>query len=764
MKRIYILLFLLITIQAKAQIIYLYNGQNVPVTMNSQQKSAPWAGGFENPMLTMGDLNNDNKTDIVVFERNPKQIKTFINTGTTGNPNYTFEPKYIFNFPAFLSEYVTLADYNDDNIPDLFTNVSPYGFSAYKGYYNGNNELCFEFYTSTRYWNDPSTFPPVNVYLKNADVPCVIDIDEDGDLDFLSYDSWGAYIFYYQNMQVEAGLPPDSIRVELRDKCWGKISQGGARTHNMHYTCDNSNLLYNVGQRPANESDENGQRSAGNERDGNNAICIFRADNDGDFDLLDGNNSFPDLQFFRNGKEQNSWPVDTMTFQDTVWQNAYLQQYPSAFYLDADQDGNMDIMVTPHLEGGSNNYKNVQFFRNTGTTANPAYVFQNDSFLVNQMIDVGSNAFPMLYDYDRDGKPDLIVGSGGYFQSGALRSKLAYYRNTSTGPGSPSFNFETYNLLQLDTMTLPVPIKGSAPTAGDINGDGKDDLVLGESDGTLTFYANTAADNTVQPIWSNPVRRLRDANNVVMDAGADATPFIYDMDHDGRKDIVVGTMLGYFVYYQNIGTVPGEVKFKKVNSQLGHVKVDPQTSWIGYSTPYIGKIDDTNIDYLVSGSNSGGIYRYNGFQSGDTTVTYQEVNGVNLDVAALGVRTAPTFGDIDGDGKMDMVIGTKQGGLLMYRQSNLSAIPAPVAINDKVQVYPNPAKNVLYMTWEPGFAAGDKVEVSIINAVGQQMVNASFDAGQNAAAINISELPSGIYFCIARSGEKQKTITVSIVR
>lgn len=764
MKRIYIFLCSLITIQAQAQIIYDYNGNNVPLTMNSQQKSAPWAGGLETPMLTMGDLNNDGKTDMVVFERTPRQIKTFINTGTNGNPNYRFEPRYIFNFPTNTSEYLTLADYNDDNIPDLFSNLGVYGFTVYTGYYNTSNELCFNFYKSTDYYNDLSFPPPINAYLKNADVPCVIDIDGDGDLDYMAYEANGGYIYFYQNMQVEAGLPPDSIRIELRDKCWGKISQGVARTHHMPTTCDNSNLAYNIGLRPANNEESEQRSSGGNERDGNNAICIFKADSDGDWDLLDGNNSYSDLQFFRNGKEDYSWAVDSMVYQDTLWKSAYMQQYPTAFYLDGDQDGNMDIFVTPHLEGGSNNYKNVQFFRNLGTTNNPNYVFQNDSFLVGQMIDLGSNAYPMLYDYNRDGKPDLIVGSGGYFQGGALRSKLAYYRNTSTGPGNPSFSFETYNLLQLDTMTVPLPIKGSAPTAGDANNDGKDDLLLGESDGTLTFYINTATDNSVQPIWSSPVRRLRDVNNVVIDAGADATPFLYDIDRDGKKDIVVGTMLGYFVYYQNVGTTPGDVKFKKVNAQLGGVKADPQTSWIGYSSPFIGKIDDSNIDYLVTGSNSGAIYRYNGFQGGDTTISYQVVNGINSNVAALGVRTAPTFGDIDGDGKMDMVVGTKHGGLLMYRQSNLAAIATPVAVNDKVQVYPNPAKNTLYVTWEDGFANDDKVEVNIINAVGQQMLHTSFDATKRTATLNIADLPSGIYFCITRSDGKQKTNTVSILK
>src|SRR5688500_10436224 len=99
MKRIYTFVLAIITVQAQAQFqgsVFKFNG-NPAVYMNSQQKSAPWSGGFDNPQPAMGDLNNDGIIDMVIFEKNPIQIKTFINTGTPGNPYYTFEPKYIAN-------------------------------------------------------------------------------------------------------------------------------------------------------------------------------------------------------------------------------------------------------------------------------------------------------------------------------------------------------------------------------------------------------------------------------------------------------------------------------------------------------------------------------------------------------------------------------------------------------------------------------------------------------------------------------------------
>src|ERR1043165_6560228 len=228
MRSLYIIFALLLSVTSEAQYqgqVYMYNGEGVTVYGGSQQKSTPWCGGFDNPQLSMGDLNNDGKNDLVIFERNPSIVKTFINTGTAGSPYYVYRPNYALNFPS-AGEYLYLHDYNDDNIPDMFTHNGIYGFTVYKGYYNGNNELSFNLYRVLTYSNDLASIPPVDAYVKGNDMPSIIDVDNDGDLDFFAYNADGAQIYFYKNYQVEDGLPPDSIRIKLRDRCWGKISQG----------------------------------------------------------------------------------------------------------------------------------------------------------------------------------------------------------------------------------------------------------------------------------------------------------------------------------------------------------------------------------------------------------------------------------------------------------------------------------------------------------------------------------------------------------
>jgi len=111
------------------------------------------------------------------------------------------------------------------------------------------------------------------------------------------------------------------------------------------------------------------------------------------------------------------------------------------------------------------------------------------------MIDIGTAAYPMLFDYNKDGKPDLFIGSDGYYQNNhILRSRISYYQNTST-PGNPSFTLQTDDFLSLNALNF----QGAAPATGDIDNDGIADLVIGRTNGTLSYFKNIAASDAAPP-------------------------------------------------------------------------------------------------------------------------------------------------------------------------------------------------------------------------------------------------------------------------
>jgi hypothetical protein len=69
-----------------------------------------------------------------------------------------------------------------------------------------------------------------------------------------------------------------------------------------------------------------------------------------------------------------------------------------------------------------------------------------------------------------------------------------------------------------------------------INGDGKLDLVVGETDNNLNYYQNTGT-------FSNPVYTKKTGSNDPfndIDVGLTSTPTFHDIDGDSDLDLVAG--------------------------------------------------------------------------------------------------------------------------------------------------------------------------------------------------------------------------------
>ncbi len=176
--------------------------------------------------------------------------------------------------------------------------------------------------------------------------------------------------------------------------------------------------------------------------------------------------------------------------------------------------------------------RRVQFFENTGTTSAPVFAAPVDVEIsipasVPQSIDVGDRAMPAVADWNRDGRSDLIVG--------ALDGKIRVYLDT-VASGEPYFQAEL--IVQDADGDLVVPTGRSAPAVIDLNGDGRRDLVAGNTEGQLLFYANTGTDATPEfEGW-----RLLKADGAVIDLDGTprSRPWVGDFNDDGVADLVFG--------------------------------------------------------------------------------------------------------------------------------------------------------------------------------------------------------------------------------
>jgi hypothetical protein len=109
-----------------------------------------------------------------------------------------------------------------------------------------------------------------------------------------------------------------------------------------------------------------------------------------------------------------------------------------------------------------------------------------------------------------------------------------------------------------------------------------------------------------------------------------------------------------------------------------------------------------------------------------------------------GQITHIDIADINGNGKMDYIVGNSRGGLGFFT-SDLQVSNKNLT-NGKlldIKVSPNPASDFVYFEVD-GFKEG-KTYLRMINAVGQIALEKSLPYWKSG--VDLSRLPTGIYFC-----------------
>lgn len=142
----------------------------------------------------------------------------------------------------------------------------------------------------------------------------------------------------------------------------------------------------------------------------------------------------------------------------------------------------------PKCKNVSENEKSICKYKNTGTQSTANFVFETKAFLQQDMIEHGTGSAPFLVDIDNDGLKDLFV-SNFYAYKPTLNkeSRIAYYKNTGT-LNNPKFTLIDSDFINLSTLNYGFKI---SPSFGDLDNDGKIDILLGLENGTLVFIKIT---------------------------------------------------------------------------------------------------------------------------------------------------------------------------------------------------------------------------------------------------------------------------------
>lgn len=144
-------------------------------------------------------------------------------------------------------------------------------------------------------------------------------------------------------------------------------------------------------------------------------------------------------------------------------------------FFDADNDGQQDL-VAGSKDG------TLRLYKRTVSGTYRTWEAVRGYF---DGVRVGAFASPAVGDIDRDGRAELIVGTGGFSSESG---RIIVYRNTGT-PQKPRWKEEGLAGIDVGDDAVPALI--------DVNGDGRPDLVIGNSTGSLFLYRNTSKDGSI---------------------------------------------------------------------------------------------------------------------------------------------------------------------------------------------------------------------------------------------------------------------------
>jgi hypothetical protein len=497
---------------------------SIPVRVQGYQIPVPWTGGYAWSSPDFCDIDGDGDLDLFIGSSNGK-VAFYRNDGSVAQSLFAFVTDSFGDINV--SDWMGYSkpvfwDMDVDGDYDVFVGS---GRSLVRVYRNIGTptDPVFEVYADTLKTATGNWF--------YCDRPQLVDIDADGDND-LFCGRYPGTIDFYCNIGDSTAYAFQLVQLGI---------QG-----------------INVG--------------------GSSAPEMVDIDADGDHDLFIGN-EYGHIWFYRNDGTPQQYDF---TFISNNWLGIDVGDNASPEFCDLDGDRDYDLFI-----GKDNDYQPMppgalHYWRNDGTPQSHNFVQVTQSYLT---FDAGEITHPLLVDIDHDGDLDL------FFMTNA---NLGWMKNIGTS-SIPSFQIESFNLLSLppgsftcahlDSDPYPDLITaagwagvlsfwhtvvnggqisfqfisslntGYAPgvsliTAGDLDADGVDELLVGGFDYSPGDWILALYENQGYPGHPNFV--FQTANYQGLDSvGVD--PALSDVDGDGKLDLILKEY-GVFYYYHNAGT------------------------------------------------------------------------------------------------------------------------------------------------------------------------------------------------------------------
>lgn len=681
-----------------------------------------WAGGLSNPQFSAVDLDGDGVQDLIYFDKIGEVVTPFLNNGTPNVVDYHYAPEYAGRFPA-VKGWMLLRDYNCDGIQDIFahdydTNTGRVSIAVYQGTRDNQNKIAFPVLTKRLEYNKGTAPQSFNLFNSSGDLPAIDDIDGDGDLDILNFSSSGGYIDWFVNDSQERGWGCDSLRYRLIDNCWGRFYESGV-TEAVEF----SNRIDSC------PSYTNWQLPSRNPRHAGSTILTLDRDNDGDKEVLLGDISFDNITLLTNGGNKDT---AYMTAQETFFpMNSVpikIEIFPASFYVDVNNDGAKDILAAPNILGNAKDAE-AWYYKNTGTPTLPDWTYEQEDFLVGEMLDFGTGAAPLFWDYNNDGLLDILVGNEQhYLGQNQLESSLYLLENvgTATQPVYRLVDQDFANIRQYGQRRL-------VPTLGDLNKDNLPDLLLGLDNGQLLYFENRGTTNA-------PNFSVFTANYQGIDVGQNASPQLVDVNRDGLLDLLVGERNGNTNYFENTGTATAaSFSATPTNAFWGAIDTKIPGTLSGNAAPHL--VDIGGRYRLFMGNDAGQIWQYDNID-GNLSGAFTRINSF-LDSIDVGGESHVVVGRSSSATSLVFLIGNKRGGLQVYSAQGILSQKRLKVVENGLILTPNPTQDWVQITVQQPLT--EQGQLSLYNHLGQLLRTQQWSANEPQQQLSLQHLPTGTY-------------------
>lgn len=276
-----------------------------------------------------------------------------------------------------------------------------------------------------------------------------------------------------------------------------------------------------------------------------------------------------------------------------------------------------------------------------------------------------SGSVLLAADFDGDGDKDVLNGD--------VLSPNVLYINNCGNLDSAYMCLQDSAFPSYDQSVLLRDV--AAPYYFDGNNDGNKDFIAsnffdtGEDYTNIKFYANTT-NNTTNVFHHNTDRWLIDQ---MIEVGTSAHPVFFDVNNDGKDDLLIGNdyrsdanvLTGKISYYLNVSS--------GANKEFSFITDDfASLSAFGLLAiaPTFGDLDGDGDKDMLVGESSGNLILFLQTSTGNFSLGQVNYQGINV-----GYNSAPQLVDVNKDGLLDLVVGERTGNLNYYENTGTASAP-----------------------------------------------------------------------------------------